>query len=456
MVTLKNIAEFIFRYVAEYRAGYEKAVAPPPKGPGYPEVAISPFLEKGRFTVYVTDRGVVINEERPEPSHQWYIAGGPALKVDYEPTKTPKAVLEALEQHGLKGKPIGIYRIVSKTPLDEGIWRGEIKGITETISAEDEQTGIQLTVHRVASGLDDLISRLTFGAFGKVLDIHLPKESSPIGVPHVVKKFGVFPADLNNRRYFSHLEIYGQSDRCAWDSRLASVRAQQDLRRDFAQALSSPSEEGGGSISFGSPDAWVGTYTDRLERLKTALAELRTALSFRGEDIEAVFHVVLEKHPLLLDVYGTCESKPRFQYPDGSTSPIGKSYLEPDFLIVYPNKSYKLIEIERPSKKLATVQGQPSAQVGQAVFQTAEWKHFIKSHYQEIVERYPGIQSKCKTCVIMSRTRQGSFSNAQELHEYIGLMMDQFNIDEFLTYDDLYERASNAYTQLSGLRPPGI
>jgi len=52
----------------------------------------------------------------------------------------------------------------------------------------------------------------------------------------------------------------------------------------------------------------------------------------------------------------------------------------------------------------------------------------------------------------MSRSKQGSFSNAQELHEYIGLMMDQFNIDEFLTYDDLYERASYAYMQLLGLR----
>ena len=406
MVTLNDIVGFIFRYVAEYRAGYEKAVAPPPKGPGYPEAPISPFLEESRFTVYVTDRGVVINEERPEPSHKWYVAGGPALKVDYEPTKTPQAVFEVLEQHGLKGKNIGIYRIVSETPLDEDMWRGKIKGITKTISAKDEQTGIQLTVHRVTSGLDDLISSLTFGAFGKVLDIHLPTEISPIGMSHVVKYFGVFPADLNNRRYFSHLEIYGQSDRCAWDSRIATVRAQQDLRRDFAQTLSSPSEEGGGSITFGNPDAWVGTYTDRIESLKTALAELRTALSFRGKDIEAVFHTVLEKHPLLLDVYGACESKPRFQYPDCSKSPIGKSFLVPDFLIVYPNKSYKLIEIERPSKKLTTVQGQPSAQVGQAVFQTAEWKHFIKSHYQEIVEHYPGIQSKCKTCVIMSRCRR--------------------------------------------------
>ena len=103
MVTLNDIAEFIFCYVTEYRACYEKAIASPPNGLGYPQVPISPFLHEGRFTLYVTDRGVVINEERPEPPHQWYIAGGPAFKVDYEPTRTPKAVFETLEQHCLKG-----------------------------------------------------------------------------------------------------------------------------------------------------------------------------------------------------------------------------------------------------------------------------------------------------------------------------------------------------------------
>ncbi len=33
----------------------------------------------------------------------------------------------------------------------------------------------------------------------------------------------------------------------------------------------------------------------------------------------------------------------------------------------------------------------------------------------------------------------------------MGLMMEQFNIDEFLTFDDLLDRASTAFVQLSGL-----
>jgi hypothetical protein len=80
----------------------------------------------------------------------------------------------------------------------------------------------------------------------------------------------------------------------------------------------------------------------------------------------------IRKFSIFLDVYGTCESKPQFVYSAGATSPIGKTSLEPDFLIRYPDRSYKLIEIERLSKNVATAQGQPRAEIAQAVFQCAE------------------------------------------------------------------------------------
>jgi len=217
-----------------------------------------------------------------------------------------------------------------------------------------------------------------------------------------------------------------------------------------------PGQTRGGTISLGGGPSWTEVYSDRLERLRSAIAVLRAALLLKSDDIEAVFHETLQKHPLLLDVYGTCESKPQFVYPKGKTSPIGKTSLQPDFLITYPDCSYKLVEIERPSKPVATEQGQPRSEVAQAAFQTAEWRHFIKTHYQELHDRYPGIQSKCKTAVVMSRTNQQSFKNIDDIRAYTGLMMEQFNIDEFFTFDDLYDRACNAYALLSGLSPNGI
>lgn len=56
----------------------------------------------------------------------------------------------------------------------------------------------------------------------------------------------------------------------------------------------------------------------------------------------------------------------------------------------------------------------------------------------------------------MSRTRQSAFKSAEDIGAYKGLIMEQFNIDEFFTYDDLYDRARTAYALLSGLTPNGI
>jgi hypothetical protein len=449
-VTIEQLSEFLFAYSNAYRESYRKATTARPDGPGYPALVTSPFLDKASLDVYIASDGVVVLENK-EPNYQWYIAGGPALKVDYEPTRTPKAVKNALAANGLTGKPIGISRIVSQSTLPGSVWRGKVLKITKTANKTDQISGISLHLREVDSTVKEVVNALTFGAFGTILNPFLPNAESQIGESHLTKNMGIFPADLSNRRFFKYLEVFGHSDSWAWDQRLVSLRVQRDLRRDMAAALSDPTGAAGGTMSFGKAPDLIESYTNRLESLETAIAELREALQFNGDDVEAVFHAVLQKHPLLLDVYGTCESKPELAYPPGATSPIGKTKLQPDFLIRYPDQSYKLIEIERPAKGIATSQGQPRAEVGQAVFQTAEWKHFIKTHYQVLAKRYPGIQSKCKTSVIMSRLHQNSFKSATEARAYTGLIMEQFNIDEFLTFDDLLERAATAYALLSGL-----
>ena len=53
----------------------------------------------------------------------------------------------------------------------------------------------------------------------------------------------------------------------------------------------------------------------------------------------------------------------------------------------------------------------------------------------------------------MSRTNQQSFKNIEDIRAYAGLMMEQFNIDEVFTFDDLYDRAYTAYVLLSDLAP---
>lgn len=455
-ITIEGLSEYLFEYIAEYRSAFESFTSAPPKGAGYPKINVSPFLESKEFEVFLSHSGVVISEVAPEPEHQWFIAGGPALKVDQEPTKTPPEVFQIIKDNGLEGKPIGIYRIVAKEHIPSSVWRGRIKGISAEKSFSNTNLDVKLHFRKVETSLDKLICHLTFGAYGIVLDAHLPDSNSPIGEPHITEKMGFFPADLNNRRFFNYLEVYGYEDEAGWDRRNINLRVRSDLRRDFAKNLSRPEGETGGNMSFGATNQWIENHSNRLGVLKRAIDEFRNILLFQSHETEDVFHKLIENHPILLDVYGHCESKPQFKYPNGEQSPIGKSYLEPDFIVSYPDQSYKLVELERASKNVATRQGQPRAEVGQAVFQTAEWVHFIREHYNELKIRYPGIHTKYTTSIIMSRTTQSSFKGVADMNRYKELIVQQYTIDEMLTYDDLFERACAAYTILTGLSPHNI
>jgi len=455
-ITLDDLETYFAEYVTRYRQEYENFLLTPPRGPGYPRVAVSPYLGNARFDVYLSTTGIIVNQIEVEPSYKWYIAGGPALKVDYEPTVTPDYVGEILKANDLIGKNIGIYRIVAKKTLPNKVWKGRMDGIMGSHSTENLVEDVSMNFYDLNITLAELVNILTFGAFGSILDVKLPQNTNDLGYPHIVRKIGVYPADLNNKRFFEYLEIHGQIDRSAWDRRTISLRVKSDLRRDFAHALSGTEGSRGGSLSFGGGHEWAESYTNRLVTLQKAIKLLRENLLFNDSATEDVFHRILEDNPILLDVYGVCQSKPVLKYPLGHTSIIGKEFLVPDFIVAYPDRSYKLVEIERPSKSMATKEGQPRAEVTQAIFQIAEWKHFIKTHYDTIKDKYPGIQSKCKSMIIMSRSIEKAFGGLHDQKAYIELLMEQYNVDEVLTYDDILERSSFAYYQLTGLLPSSI
>jgi len=58
--------------------------------------------------------------------------------------------------------------------------------------------------------------------------------------------------------------------------------------------------------------------------------------------------------------------------------------------------------------------------------------------------------------IIMSRSRQKQFGGLEDQKQYAELIHEQLNVDEVLTYDDLLEKASFAYFQLTGLSPSSI
>lgn len=455
-IQLNELKDFLFEYITRYRKIYELFTSQPPEGAGYPKIWVSPYLESEKFDIYLTTDGVVINEVTNGPNDSWFIFGGPALKVDYEPTRTPLKVRQIISENGLEGKDTGIYSFLAEEQLPIAVWQGRVENISKQELYTNHELGVSLNLIKVETSTKQLIRNLTFGILGTVIEPHLPDETRPFGDSYIIENLGFFPADLNNYRFFNYLEIHGHCDISAWDNRLINLRAKNDLRRDFAKILSKGNAQGGGYLFLGDTNQWTENYTNRLGTLKKAIDEFRDILAFQSDATEDVFHNLIKKHPILLDVYGRCVSKPKLRYPEGQTSPIGKTYVEPDFIVVYQNQSYKLVELERASKNIATKQGQPRAEVGQAVFQTAEWVHYIRENFNEIRSEYPGIHTKYQTCVVISRSRQNSFKDTLEMNRYKELLLLHYSIHEMLTYDDLFERACSAYTLLTGLSPNSI
>lgn len=417
-----------------------------PMGAGYPALRISPYLQSHRLGCWIATDGAAIIDESSPPSYAWWIAGGPALSVDYEPSRTPKEIIDALKSTGLLGQPIGIYRIVARQQLDDLVWNGVLP---EPVEATTFCVGeCDIVINFVQCSIAEFVGRLTFGAYGNVLDIHLPGPSSNFWVPHVTRNFGFFNAERKNRRFLNYLEILPHITEAAWDERSIFVRVQADLRRDFAHAfvaLGNP----GGFLSFGDAQ-FRSRFFDRLAELANRIALFGALLRESSDADESVFHSFLASNSILLDVYSIAISKPRFNYPSGS-GPLGKEYVEPDFVLKYQDGSYKLVELERPSKAVATKQGHPRSEFTQASFQIAEWRHFLANHYDVVRGKFPGISNNPGAMLVISRATERSFGTDRDITDYKALLRAHLPSTEVFTYDDLLDRAKFAYAKLLSL-----
>jgi hypothetical protein len=283
----------------------------------------------------------------------------------------------------------------------------------------------------------------------------LSNQDSEFWTPNQIRKLGFLPADRRSKRWFGYAELLRHTDDAAWDPRSIWARVHADLRRDFAFAVAvadNPAREGG-TIGIGAPASPVGQWQavrDRLDVLVVAADGLEHLLETRGDAPEAVFHDYLREHPILLDVYGRAESEPRLQYPEGETSPIGKTYVEPDFILRYLNNTHKLIELERPDHILNTKVGHPRVDVTHGAFQTAEWRDFIGRFYHLISSRYPGIHAGYTTALIIGRETSIAAATSVDPNNYMALLRQTYTVDEVLTYDDLVKRARVAVAQLAG------
>lgn len=331
--------------------------------------------------------------------------------------------------------------------MDDETWQGHLPQPLDGAEHQlDGTTGIR--VYEYAIDKETLFARLTFGVIGPTLGLHLPGENSELWNPRTIRNLGFATADRRYRRFFTYLELGAHRDHAAWDRRSIWARVSTDLRRDFASAATA-SMEGGGSVGLTAPEAqFAEMLVDRLSALQIAITKFSDLLEKNPEAPEEHFHAFLEQNPILLDVYARAESKPRFVYPEGE-SPFGKTYVEPDFILRYPGRSYRLVELERPGKAIGTTAGHGRAELTQAGFQIAEWKQYIANHYDQLKTRFPGISTSCASTIVISRESERLFGGREPTREVLAHYREQTPADELLLYDDLLSRAREAYDRLS-------
>lgn len=294
-----------------------------------------------------------------------------------------------------------------------------------------------------------LIERLTFGAFCGILDLKLPDPGERLWNPHIIRNLGFATADRKHKRFFHYLELSPQTDESAWDTRSIWVRVAADIRRDYAHTVQT-SGQFGAFVSRGGLAVPVLSVADRLSLLKRTIDEFQDLLDQHANEDESVFHSYLREHPILLDIYGTPVYKPRWYYP-ANTSPLGKRYVEPDFVIKYPGNAYRLVELEKPGKQIVTRAGHPRQELGQAAFQIAEWLDYIAHHYASIEDDYPAICTNHSSMIVISRPKVAARGNPRDIRRWMEVIKLQYRVHEVLLYDDLLVLAREALIRLSEL-----
>src|SRR5919198_5919695 len=170
-VSANDAANYLKRYAEAYRSEYDGFTKRPPVGGGYPRLPVSPYLTSPEILCYLTPDGAVVADHSWQPDYEWYIAGGPALMVDFQETRTPPEVTERLRAAGILGKNIGIYRIVGQGGVPEEMWNGNLGEPVET--AERSLASTRILVRRFDLDCKTLIQRLTYGALGFIIDFEL-------------------------------------------------------------------------------------------------------------------------------------------------------------------------------------------------------------------------------------------------------------------------------------------
>ena len=187
-VAIETVATYLDQYFSECQREYALLTAPPPSGAGFPAVGDDLRLDSGAINCHLARDGAVLTDETQEPPYNWSLVGGPAFMVDYDPTRV-RPDIQRQRNEIAHGGSIGIYRIVAKTKLTDEIWLGQLPEPIETLSYTTSG-GKPIAIASYEISLDDLLQRLTFGAIGGILDLHLPLETDRFWLDRTIRRLG--------------------------------------------------------------------------------------------------------------------------------------------------------------------------------------------------------------------------------------------------------------------------
>lgn len=401
-----DLAEYMKEYIKQYREEYKRII-----NNGYPALDISPYLNSKEIVCYLANNGIVIVVLAVKPQNTRI-----ALDYNLDPSIKDDITIEYID----------------------GIIKGSFPDALSVAFEKIENT--KISVKQYDLDLLDIVMGLTLGVIGLSLDIHLysqPRQSI------IMRNIDFVLA--NKKHAYSYLEIIPNISIIAYEAIWQKVFF--DVRRDYIHKLTmedyiakEKEDKSGATMEFYDTKKIL-DYVDKfyefrgflkLSKVRCVLNEFKSLLDEHND--ERTFQEFLENNTILLELFtkmlgAKIESQPLF--PDINRE-TGSESRRPDFLICY-SKNYVLIELEKPTKRLCTQNGEQSSELTQVVTQIADWIHIIRNSV-DLQLKYDGIRDNCDYIIIAGRKSDDASFNI-----FMNRFKDTHKDITLYTYDDFIE-----------------
>lgn len=409
-VSVKQLLEFIKRYIESYCKEANNLIGEPPLGAGYPPSLVNRvYLDSRLIRVYLLKDSIVISDVVE-------IASSEGFKADKSMESLPAKLTEQFPD------------------------------------------GTKMEIVPVNHTLQNFISIVTLGLF----KIEAAKTINEYGRHSGLRKFTIQNGALKKERHVSQIDFYYYLDKAGWDPKNAWIYAFYDVRYDIAGAIAGQEKvghtytvDGGGEITATPTDQiWLG-YDSRIQlgskitRFSKDIEDFERLLTECGNSPEEKFLDYLDAHLHLLDIYAlSIERQPFIEIPEKELSTIKGVGRVPDYIAKYRDDSYLLIELERPSKPIFVGKDhQPSNELTQSLNQISSWDEIIRC-FGNYLKKYPGIRNHQNLVVIGRESAQG-FNSFEEFCSELNRINQQYKYTKVVTFDELTERAKIA---VAGIR----